>query len=178
MKKAKFGWANLIIGLLLIILGFVSVLQPESNLISLALLFGVVAIVKGVLDIFEAQEYKQLTGSKVTGLTFLGILDVILGILLISNYNITAATLPFIFSIWFIVDSFVGLFRFDILGSRASGHYIINLILSIFGIILGFMLLFNPLTAALTLSFMISFYFFIFGLMNIFIAFSHANYFK
>ncbi|MEM5199565.1 DUF308 domain-containing protein, partial [Enterococcus faecium] len=41
----------------------------------------------------------------------------------------------------------------------------------VLGIILGVMLLFNPLSSALTLSFLVGFYFMMFGISNIVYAF-------
>lgn len=177
MMKKQFGWGNLLIGILLIILGFVSLSEPESNLLALSAIFGTAAIVKGLLDIWEAVVFGKLSGSRITGFIILGVIDMLIGIYFLTNLALTAAVLPFVFAIWFIADSFTNLFRFDFLSVVSTGYYVTNLLLSILGILVGVMLLYYPSAAVLSITILISSYFFIFGIMNIWLAFNHYRLF-
>lgn len=85
--------------------------------------------------------------------------------------NASVLALPFVFAIWFIVDSIFGLFNLDLARQHSNGYFWFSLIIDILGIIVGFMLLFNPISSALTLSFLVGFYFMMWGITQIVYAF-------
>ncbi len=176
MKHTKIHWSNLIIGILLIILGVATLSQPAANLLSLSILFGFGAFIKGFIDLYEASVYRKVTGHHLGSMILVGILDIIIGIILLMQLNITAATLPYVFSIWMIVDSVLSLFRYDVLDSVSTGHYVLSIIVSILGIALGILLFLNPVIAALSLAILISLYFLMFGCFNIYLAFTQHRY--
>ncbi|HAP9234537.1 TPA: hypothetical protein IWI47_001253, partial [Enterococcus faecium] len=53
----------------------------------------------------------------------------------------------------------------------SEGYYWFTIIVNILGILLGIFLLFNPISSALTLSFLVGFYFMLFGITHIVYAF-------
>ncbi|HPJ00889.1 MAG TPA: DUF308 domain-containing protein, partial [Enterococcus sp.] len=100
-----------------------------------------------------------------------GIFDLIIGIYLFFNVEIGLLALPFIFAIWFIVDSIISLAEADIFKSASKGYYWFVVILNIIGIILGVMLFFNPIVSAFTLAFLVGFYLMMIGISLIAFAF-------
>lgn len=173
-KKTGFGWSNLLLGILFIITSLIAFNDPVGNLASLTVFFGIVAIIKGCFDIFIRNKIQELTGSKATMLVVLGILDIILGIVLLFNISLGVMTLPYIFAIWFIIDSVSGLFSMEFWLTESKAYYWFNLILNVIGVIVGFSLLFDPVVSALTLSFLVGFYLMMFGLINIVAAFRNS----
>ena len=154
-------WGSLVLGILFVLTALISFQNPAGNLIAIVMVFAIFAIIKGIFEIFVRNRMKEL----------LGIIDILIGVYLLFNLNIGVAVLPFVFAIWFLFDSIFGLFTLDFAKRVSTGYFWFTLIVDVLGIILGVMLLFNPLSSALTLSFLVGFYFMMFGISNIVYAF-------
>ncbi|WP_314067956.1 DUF308 domain-containing protein [uncultured Vagococcus sp.] len=170
-KQTHFDWGNLLLGVLFILTSLVAFKDPAGSLVSVTVFIGMMAIIKGCFDIFLRNKVKKLTGAKATVLIIVGILDVILGVVLLFNLNIGLLALPYLFAVWFIADSINGLFSLDLAKAVSPAYYWFSLILNVIGIFIGFALLFDPITSALTLGFLVGFYLLMFGIMNIVEAF-------
>ncbi|MBP1047054.1 DUF308 domain-containing protein [Enterococcus sp. BWM-S5] len=170
-KASGLDWGSLLIGILFVIISLMSFQDPAGNLLAIVMIFAVFAIIKGVFEIFVRNRLKELTGYKSYMPLVLGAIDIILGIYLLLNLQIGVSVLPYVFAIWFILDSFFNLFTLDLAKAFHTGYYWFSLIVDVLGIILGFVLLFNPLSSALTLSFLVGFYFMMFGITYIVYAF-------
>lgn len=170
-KKHRVDWGSLLLGILLIITSLIAFKNPASSLLTIVVIFAVFAIVKGILEICIRNRMKNLTGFKIYVPIIVGILDIVVGVYLLFNLDVGLVTLPFIFAIWFLLDSFFGLFTLDFAKSISTGYFWFSLIVNILGIVLGVMLMFDPITSALTLSFLVGFYFMLFGILNIVYAF-------
>lgn len=173
MEKVKHGidWGSLLLGILLIITSLIAFKNPASDLLAIVVVFAVFAIVKGIVEICIRNRMKNLTGFKVYVPIIVGVLDIIVGFYLLFNLEIGIVSLPFIFAIWFILDSFFGLLTLDFAKAVGTGYFWFSLVLNILGIILGVMLMFDPIISALTLSFLVGFYFMLYGILNVVYAF-------
>ncbi|MHC5228433.1 HdeD family acid-resistance protein [Enterococcus sp. LJL99] len=171
VKKHGIDWGALILGILFVVTSLISFQDPAGNLVAIVLFFAIIAIMKGIFEIFVRNRMKELTGYKSYAPIILGVIDILIGVYFLFNLNIGVAALPFVFAIWFIIDSIFGLFTLDLAKSVSTGYFWFTLIVDILGVILGFVLLANPLSAALTLSFLVGFYFMMFGITNIIYAF-------
>lgn len=170
-RKGSIDWSSLVLGILFVLTALVSFQDPAGNLIAIVMIFAIFAIFKGIFELFARNKMKELTGYKAYGPIILGVIDIIIGIYFLFNLNIGVAALPFVFAIWFILDSIFGLFTLDLAKSVSTGYFWFTLIVNVLGIILGIMLLMNPLSSALTLSFLVGFYFMLFGITHIVYAF-------
>jgi len=151
-------WGSLVLGILFVLTALISFQNPAGNLIAIVM-------------VFVRNRMKELLGYKAYAPIILGIIDILIGVYLLFNLNIGVAVLPFVFAIWFLFDSIFGLFTLDFAKRVSTGYFWFTLIVDVLGIILGVMLLFNPLSSALTLSFLVGFYFMMFGISNIVYAF-------
>lgn len=146
----KHWYIPLIIGILLIFLGFYTISTPVAAFLTLAILFSWSFIISGILEIIFAVQNKDEVdgwGWYLTG----GILYTLFGILLIANPLLSASTLAFIVGFYALFKSFQLLsFSFDLknYGSKSWGW---NLLFAILGIIFSFILLWNPLFAGFSL---------------------------
>ncbi|MDR3007032.1 MAG: DUF308 domain-containing protein [Sphingobacterium sp.] len=146
----KHWYIPLIIGILLILLGFYTISTPVAAFLTLAILFSWSFIISGILEIIFAVQNKDEVdgwGWYLTG----GILYTLFGILLIANPLLSASTLAFIVGFYALFKSFQLLsFSFDLknYGSKSWGW---NLLFAILGIIFSFILLWNPLFAGFSL---------------------------
>ena len=170
-KKHGIDWGALILGVLFILTSLLSFQDPAGNLVAIVLFFAMFAIIKGIFEIFVRNRMKELTGYKSYAPVVLGVIDILIGIYFLFNLNIGVAALPFIFALWFIIDSIFGLFTLDLAKAVSTSYFWLTMIVDIMGIIVGFILLANPLSSALTLSFLVGFYFMMFGITNIIYAF-------
>ena len=108
MEKRSFDWGSLILGILFIIVSLMSFRDPVGNLVAIVIVFGVLAILKGIFEIFLRNRFKDLTGYKAKMPILVGALDILIGIFLLWNMQASILALPFVFAIWFIVDSIFG----------------------------------------------------------------------
>lgn len=171
METKNFDWGSFFMGILFVLVALLSFRNPLSSLVAIVAVFAIFAILKGLFELFFRNRMKELTGYRGTMTLVLGVLDIIIGVFLFFNMNAGVAALPFVFAIWFIVDSVFGLFNLDLARHVSSGYYWFSLIINVLGIILGFMMLFDPITSALTLSFLVGFYFMMYGITHIIYAF-------
>lgn len=171
-SKSSFKWGNLIVGVLFIITSLIAFRNPVGNLAGITVFFGMIAIIKGLFDVFFRNKVKKITGMPGTSLLIIGIFDILLGFLLLFNLTTSIMALPFVFATWFLVDSIGGLFSLEQARALSTTNYWLQLIVSILGILISISLLFDPITSALTLSFLVGFYLMWIGIFYIVEAFS------
>ncbi|EOL49227.1 acid-resistance membrane protein [Enterococcus phoeniculicola] len=170
-QKRGVDWGNLLMGILFVIVALFSFQNPAGDLIAIVMVFAIFALLKGIFEIFARNKWKELTGYKAKMPLLVGIVDILIGVFFLFNIRAGVLALPFVFAIWFIMDSVLGLFALDLAKSISNGYYWFTLLVNVLGIFLGVILLFNPLSAALTLSFLVGFYFMMFGITHIVYAF-------
>ena len=168
-EERRFNWGYLIIGILLV--SFMSLVNPESNLLAIVMYFGVGAIIKGCFELFNRRKINMVTGEQSNLPILIGILDIIIGVLLLFNIGASLAMLPYFFAAWFLIDSINDLFFAKVFKGVSNEMYWFTIIANVLGIILAVMLLFDPITSALTLSLLIGAYFMITGVTYIVAAF-------
>lgn len=169
--KKSFDWGSLVLGILFVVTAVISFRRPLANLMTIVVVYAIFSFLKGIFELFFRSRLEELTGSRAKLPIVLGVLDILIGIFLLFNTGAGVLALPFVFAIWFIIDSVFNLFNLDAARKVASWYYWFSLILNILGVILGIYLFLNPLSSALTLSFLIGFYFLMFGIKHIIFAF-------
>ena len=168
----KFDLGSFLLGILFIFASLIAFADPSSNLVAVATTLGFMAIVKGFLEIFMRNNISVYTGNKSTGLLVLGIIDILVGVYLLFNLQATVLALPYVFAIWFIVDAILMLINADYAKLISQEYYYFTILMNILKIFLGVALLFNPLASALTISFLVGFYFMLAGMLYITNAFA------
>lgn len=171
-NQSSFSWVNLIAGLFLIIASLIAFSDPAGSLFGLTVFLGVIAIIKGIFNIAFRRRFENIIGQKLTTLTVLGVLDIIFGLILLFNIQIGMLTIPLIFAIWFVIDSVFGLMTAKQVKVFGDGYYWFRIIMSIIGIIVGILLVCNPIASALTVAFLVGFYFMLAGIVYITEAFA------
>lgn len=178
-KRTDFGWNELIVGLLLIILGIFTFVRPESTLTGAVVIYGIIAIVMGIEDIVVYVRLARFTGFGPMLSLISGILSVMCGIMLLANPNVGKWALTILLPIWFIAHCISGLTHTNfvrLIGNRF--YYYFALILNILGLILGFLMLFSPVLSFLTIraiSYMIAVYLILFGAESMIAAFARRH---
>lgn len=180
MKRNNgFGWSELIVGLLLILLGIFAFIRPESMLTGAVVVYGIIAIVLGIEDIVVYSRLSRFTGFGPMLSLISGILSVMCGVMLIANPNVGKWALTVLLPIWFIAHCISGLTRANLI--RLVGnpfYYYFSLILNILGLVLGFMMIFSPALSFVTIRvicYMAAVYLILFGIESVIAAFARRN---
>ena len=162
----KNWWLVLLKGLILIVLAFVVFNNPGATLLSITLFVGIGFLVAGlVISIMSLAGKKEMDnwGWKLAE----GLLDIFFGFILIANPEITAVIIPFLIGFW---ATFYGVLLIVSAFSTAKFSWIL-LIGGILILILGNIILFNPIIFEITLSAWIGITLLIAGIANVILSF-------
>lgn len=170
-NRKKIDWTLFVMGILFIITSIISFTNPMGNLFAVAYIFAISALIKGVFELIYRNKLEILSGTSSKATLITGILDCIIGLFLLFNMAASVVALPFIFATWFIIDSIQGIFVARLFKESKKDISLLSTILNILGLIVGVILLFNPLYSALALTFLIGFYFLTTGIDFIISAF-------
>ncbi len=142
MEKGNQGikWSSLIMGVLLLMLAVVIFTFPIENFYAITWLIGLFVLINGVIQIVYRRKAKALVGGNQNWILFMGIVDILFGLLVIFNVGASSAFFIYMFAFWFIFSSISGLFTFSGSGSLK----LISVIFNLLGIVFGVILLFNP----------------------------------
>lgn len=164
-KRSAFGWVELIIGLALIAFGIFTFARPASALKGIVFIYGIMAIVTGVVDILFYVKMEQHTGFGPSISLVTGILSCIAGIVLLFNPGTGTWVMVILFPLWFIVHCISQLTHLPTVRIVAgTGYYYFTLVVNILGLLLGFAMIFNPVLSFLSVSYIIGFYLALIGL--------------
>ncbi len=172
-RRTTVNWGGLILGILFILISLLSFSNPAGSLSALVIFFAILAIINGIFSIFVRNQIKNMTGFKATAFLILGIIELILGVILLFNLSAGIIALTYVFAFWFIADSIRNLFFLDHARTFGNGHYWITLILNLIGVVVGIMLFFDPIVSALTISFLVGLYFMLIGILYIINSLDH-----
>ena len=100
-RAVQHWWLMLIAGLACIALGVTVFIFPLASYLTLAILFGVLILLVGVVQLIIASSssnYLTQRGYMIVG----GILDIILGLFLCINPSVTMLLMPILLGIWML----------------------------------------------------------------------------
>lgn len=169
-SRFRYWYLLLILGLLFVVVGVIIFMTPVQTFVTLSILFSVFFLTTGALEIVYAisnHDRNDNWGWALAG----GILDMLIGALLISKPGISMAVLPFFvgFGVLFRAIMTIGwAFMLRKLGDRDWGWLLAT---GILGGIFAFILLMNPVFAGLTIAFYAGFAFMVIGIFQILLAF-------
>lgn len=166
LKNAK--WISLMIGVLLILSGVIFFSRPIESLLSLVNIISFIFIMVGVLRIiryFTDRIFKS--GAFLVG----GILDILLGILIIYNQPFSIIAFTTFLGFWQIVSGVSEIAISIDLKKFNLPRWWLGIISGILGIIIGFIFINNPASSSIY----ISFYLLVYGITFISTFFTLSN---
>ena len=92
-RAVRYWWLLLIIGIALFVVGILVFVYPTQSYLGMSLLFGWLMLISGILEVVLSSVNKHF----ITGRGWMlagGIIEIVLGIILIFNVALSAATLP------------------------------------------------------------------------------------
>ncbi len=176
-KKRQWGfdWSELITGIIFLIAAYFVTVAPRLALSSIVIIFAISAIVRGVTTLSSYQAMRETIGQLARVSLVIAILDIVIGFIFLAHIATGVLVLSYLFAFWFLIDSINGLITARHLRLFGTGYYWLSVILDILGIIFAIILVLNPLLSMVSLSFMVSIYFLLFGLNYLMIAFARKQ---
>jgi uncharacterized membrane protein HdeD (DUF308 family) len=168
--SVKNWWWFIIKGLLLITAGIAIFTRPAEGYVGLSILFSLIILGVGLTQIFFSIANSDVLKGWGWALAS-GIIDVIIGIYLLSYPVITMATLPYIVGFWLIFRSFYLMgssFDLKTLGVPGWGWLLAGGLLLV---MLAFIILYYPAAGAVSIVAYSASAFFVAGIFSIVLAF-------
>lgn len=97
-------WCLIACGIIMILLGLLSMIQSDKTILSLVILFGFGFIVSGIAHIFSYHLYKNDPDDHPRWFLSQGVYEIILGIIFIANLGVTSLSIPLMIAFWAIFD--------------------------------------------------------------------------
>jgi len=177
-SKTKFSNANMVIALLkgamLIIFGLWLLKSPMESLTKLSLIFGVLIIIGGLLEVGLAFNNRQTHRSWEWTLTS-GILDILLGAFLIANPSFILILITALVSLWLLIRGIV-MVRYALIIKKSNNpNYIYGLIFGIILILLAAIFVWHPEVLGITVAFWTGLAFISLGIFRIVLIFKYPG---
>lgn len=156
----KFDPFALILGVLFIVIAIFSIKNPLSTFSMVIIIAAIASLSTGFYKLFWIRPFL----GKTTWLTLNAVLDIIVGFLMLFNDSFGMVYVSVLIALMFLGDSFTTLWLANYIRNFSHKYFVLDVFISILGIILGIVLLFSPLITAISISMMIALLFLIFGI--------------
>jgi len=169
LKSVK--WMLLVSGLLIVVLGVIMFFTPWANLVALAIFIGIMMLIAGISEI--ASFFQAAKGHRSGMILVGGILSTLFGVWTVFGHGdvALAIVLPTIFAAWVMVSGITRVAGAMALKSKGSSMWIGMVLLGVVEAVLGFVLLFHPLLAAIVASYTLAFMLISYGINDIMLFF-------
>lgn len=170
-KVVKNWWLSILLGILYLVAGFWVMRTPMESYISLSIIFSIFIFVSGIFQVaFSISNRKEdaVWGWHLAG----GILELVIGILLLTHPLMTMAILPLYVGFWLLFQSIMSIGISFHLKSNNNPQWGWLLFWSIITLLFSFLLLANPIFAGLSIVYMTAFAFITAGLFRILLGFN------
>ena len=160
-RSLRHWWVFLLRGILFILVGIYMICSPASGFVALGFMFGLIILLAGIAELLHVYRSPRNRG----GHLFLGIVDVILGIVLMGHIAASVTILRIIVGLWFVFRG-ISLLSFSDFFRRSE-------MLAFGGIItlvVGALIIFNTAFGGMTIILMTAIAFIFTGLFNIVLA--------
>jgi len=164
---SKNWYMVLLKGIIMILLAILIFMSPADALLTYAIWIGIGFSIAGILRIIQGFSAKGVLDNW-GWLVLEGVLDIFVGFTLMAHPALTASILPFLIGFW---AAFYGLFLI-VDAFSGDGSMGMKLIAGIIILILGTMILFNPVAAGMTVAIWIGIILLFVGIYNVAASFS------
>ena len=150
MKTSHKIWL-VISGILLIVLGVMCIAKPAATLFSTAWLLGCFTLFSGISKMvftFRTQHFLPNSGTRMLS----GLLQIIIGVMFLSNNLFVAMSLPVAFALWVTIEGLIIAVQSFDYKKVGFGSWWALLLFGIAAVVFGFLGMKNPDVSAKTLS--------------------------
>ena len=104
-RRSRYGWLELIEGILLILLGIYTLFNPGNTIRGITVVYGILAVITGISDIVFYAKTEHYVGFAPTVALISGILSLLAGLMLLMYPNAGELIMTLLLPIWFIAHS-------------------------------------------------------------------------
>ncbi len=165
-KQIKHWWLLVILGILLVIMGFWVTATPVASYVALSIFFSAMIFVSGISGLIFTFSNRKILKGWGWHLTS-NLVDFVFGTILLIYPQISMLVLPFIVGFWFMFSGFsvIGLSgEFKAMGWKSSGW---GIAFGILTILFAVLMILKPLFGALFIVYMTGFAFITLGVFRI-----------
>lgn len=164
-RSIRLWWVFLLRGIVFLLVGIYMICSPAASFVALGFFVGLVILLTGIAELLRISGDKD-SGSRMWHLA-IGIIDVILGVVLMGHVATGVAILRLLVGIWFLLRG-VSLVSF----SRHTGKSWLMTLGGIITAIFGLFIIFNMAFGSLTVILFVAFAFIIMGIFNTWLGYS------
>ena len=162
-RRSRYGWLELIEGILLILLGIYTLCNPGGMLRGITFAYGFLAVITGISDIvFYAKTERYIASDLPCSGDWN--LSLLAGLMLLMYPNAGELIMTLLLPIWFIAHSVSRLTHIPLVRLAGKFYYYFTLIVNILGIILGCLMIIWPWVALFSTGFIIGGYLILLGI--------------
>lgn len=144
-KRSGFGWVECISGICMLLLGVFTLFNPGDALTGFAFVYGIVAVITGVCDIVFYIKAERYTGFGPVVALISGILSTMAGFILLAHPGTGKWIVSILFPLWFIAHCISRLAHANVIRfTSGTLFYYFSLIVNALGLIMGIVMLFEP----------------------------------
>lgn len=167
-RRSGYGWFELIIGIMLVVLGIFTFIRPGSTLTGIVILYGLVAVITGISDLIFYVRTERYTGFGPAVSLISGIFSIMAGVMLLVYPGAGRWVMVLLLPLWFIAHCVSRLSHLNFIRVTAGEiYYWFALIVNIIGIILGIMMIVWPMLSLFSAGFLIGTYLILLGVDSI-----------
>ena len=163
-RRSRYGWLELIEGILLILLGIYTLINPGNMIRGVTVVYGFLAVVTGISDIVFYAKTDRYIGFGPNISLVSGILSILAGLMLLMYPNAGELVMTLLLPIWFIAHSVSRLTHLPLVRLVGKFYYYFTMIVNILGIILGCLMIIWPWVALFSTGFIIGCYLILLGI--------------
>lgn len=168
--KSTIGWLELIKGIVFLALGIIALFLPELAFSATIVFFGIIAILFGLSDVTLYRKFHNSNtsssvprSSEITPLLS-GIASIVGGVLLVLNPLIGQWIIGLIIPLWFIAHCASRIISYNTIKKLTNSSAVgIMLWLNIIGLLIGIIMVFNPLLFTISIGVLVAISFLLIG---------------
>lgn len=164
---AQAAWVPILRGIVALLFGLVALFRPGIALSALVALFGIYALIDGVIALIASF---RMAGQHDPWLALLleGIVGIAVGIIAFHTPGVTAVALVYVVGAWAIMTGCLEIVAAIELRKLISGEWALALS-GFLSILLGWLLFWEPVAGIVTLVWIIGFYAIVFGILMLYL---------
>lgn len=163
----SYRFLQVVTGVMYFFMAILALKYTSNTLVESIQIFGAFSVVKGIFEIVNRANIKKRTNHNQYSSFALGIVDIVIGIIMIVNTSLDLTALAMLFGIWFIGDAVISFFMLDLAKKISEIYYYVSLIIYLIGGVIGLVLLIAGDTTIASVPTLISIYFLLFGFVKL-----------
>lgn len=163
----SYRFLQVLTGIIYIFMAILAMKYTDENIVRSVQTMGIFSLIKGFFEIMNKEKIAKRTNHKQFSAVALGLVDIFVGIILVTNLTLSLTSLSILFGIWFISDAVISFFMLDLAKQISTIYYAVSLIVDLIGGLIGLVLVIANETSIISVPHLVSYYFLLFGFVKL-----------